>query len=84
MKVTPIEPLSITLSEEFRARSYQYNDNNDKVAGYALTGLRVDYDFGYGISANASVNNLFDKSYGYTNGYMEEGRNFWLGVEYRY
>ena len=46
---------------------------------------RADYDSGYGISANASVNNLFDKSYEYTtNGYMEEGRNFWLGVEYRY
>ncbi|HDS3819041.1 TonB-dependent receptor plug domain-containing protein [Morganella morganii] len=84
VKVTPIEPLSITLSEEFRAWSYQYNDSNEKVAGYALTDLRVDYDFGYGISANASVNNLFDKSYEYTNGYMEEGRNFWLGVEYRY
>lgn len=84
VKVSPIEPLTITLAEEFRAWSYQYNDSNDKVAGYALTDLRVDYDFGYGISANASVNNLFDKSYEYTNGYMEEGRNFWLGVEYRY
>ncbi|EMQ4857469.1 TonB-dependent receptor [Morganella morganii] len=84
VKVTPIEPLTITLSEEFRAWSYNRTDENNKVAGYALTGLRADYDFGYGISANASVNNLFDKSYEYTNGYMEEGRNFWLGVEYRY
>ncbi len=36
----------------------------------------LDYDFGQGISVNTSVNNLFDKSYEYTNGYIEEGRNY--------
>lgn len=80
----PAEPVRFTVMEE--AQSWRYNriDENDKLAGYTKTDLRLDYDFGHGISANASVNNLFDKSYEYTEGYMEDGRNYWLGVEYKF
>ncbi|MER1808313.1 TonB-dependent receptor, partial [Proteus mirabilis] len=48
------------------------------------TDLPLDYDVGYCISVNASINNLFDKSYQYTQGYIENGRNYWLGAEYNF
>lgn len=84
VKFTPYEPFSITVTEEARSWAFNYVDTDSKVRGFAKTDLRLDYDFGQGISVNTSANNLFDKSYEYTNGYIEEGRNYWLGIEYKY
>lgn len=84
MTFIPVEQVRFTIMEEAQGWTYNRIDENEKLAGYAKTDLRLDYDFGYGISANASVNNLFDKSYEYTQGYMEDGRNYWLGVEYKF
>lgn len=42
------------------------------------------YTLGHGFSVNASVNNLFDTQYAYSEGFIEEGRNFWAGVEYTF
>lgn len=84
VKFTPYEPFSITVTEEARSWAFNYVDDNSKVRGFAKTDLRLDYDLGQGVSVNTSVNNLFDKSYEYTNGYIEEGRNYWLGIEYKY
>ncbi len=39
---------------------------------------------GHGFSVNASVNNLFDTKYAYSEGFIEEGRNFWAGIEYTF
>jgi iron complex outermembrane receptor protein len=44
----------------------------------------ADYAIGHGFSVNASVNNLFDTRYYYSEGFIEEGRNFWAGVEYEF
>lgn len=84
VKFTPYEPLSLTVTEEARSWAFNYIDSNDKVRGFAKTDIRIDYDLGQGISVNTSINNLFDKSYQYTKGYIEEGRNYWLGIEYNY
>lgn len=84
VKFTPYEPFSITVTEEARSWAFNYVDDESKVRGFAKTDLRLDYDLGKGVSVNTSVNNLFDKSYEYTDGYIEEGRNYWLGIEYKY
>lgn len=84
VKFTPYQPISITITEEARSWAFNYVDSEDKVRGFAKTDLRVDYDLGHGLSVNSSINNLFDKSYEYTDGYIEEGRNYWLGIEYKY
>lgn len=55
-----------------------------KAPGFAITHLRADYAIGHGFSVNASVNNLFDTRYYYSEGFIEEGRNFWAGVEYKF
>ncbi|KAA9002550.1 TonB-dependent receptor [Affinibrenneria salicis] len=82
--VTPWRTLSITASEEARSSSYSSTDASQKAAGFAVTNLRADYEIGHGLSVNASVNNLFDKTYAYTEGFIEEGRNYWAGVEYKF
>ncbi len=80
----PVEQVRFTIMEEAQSWTYNRIDENDKLAGYTKTDLRLDYDVGYGISVNASINNLFDKSYQYTQGYIEDGRNYWLGAEYKF
>ncbi|ROP62895.1 iron complex outermembrane receptor protein [Enterobacter sp. BIGb0383] len=84
MTFKPWDPLSVTLSEEARSSSYSNTNGTQKAAGFALTHLRTDYRIGHGFSVNASVNNLFDTRYAYTEGFIEEGRNYWLGVEYKF
>lgn len=79
-----VDPLSITLSEEARSSSYSNSDGSQKAAGFAITHLRADYAIGHGFSVNASVNNLFDTRYVYSEGFIEEGRNYWAGIEYQF
>ena len=84
MTLKPWDPLSITLSEEARSSSYSNSDGSQKAAGFAITHLRADYTIGHGFSVNASVNNLFDTQYVYSEGFIEEGRNYWAGIEYQF
>ncbi|WP_431222509.1 TonB-dependent receptor domain-containing protein [Serratia sp. L9] len=81
---TPWTPLSLTLSEEARSSSYSNTDGSQRAAGFAVTNLRADYQIVKGLSVNASVNNLFDTAYAYSEGFVEQGRNFWTGIEYKY
>ena len=47
------EQVRFTIMEEAQGWTYNRIDENEKLAGYAKTDLRLDYDFGYGVSANA-------------------------------
>ncbi|EMM0377860.1 TonB-dependent receptor [Pluralibacter gergoviae] len=64
--------------------SYSDTDGTVKNRGFAIIRLRADYEVGHGFSVNASVNNLFDTRYYYSEGFIEEGRNVWTGVEYTF
>lgn len=81
---TPWQPLQLTLSEEARSSSYSNTDGSQRVAGFTVTNLRADYQILKNFSINASVNNLFDRVYAYSEGFIEEGRNFWTGIEYKF
>lgn len=84
LDIKPIEAIKITAMQELRASSYNYSDSDEKVAGFGKTDIRIEYKLAKGFTTNFAINNVFDKSYQFTNGYMEEGRNFWLGFEYKY
>lgn len=74
-KFTPDEAMQV---------SYSDTDGTVKNRGFAIIRLRADYEVGHGFSVNASVNNLFDTRYYYSEGFIEEGRNVWTGVEYTF
>ncbi|WP_235859139.1 TonB-dependent receptor plug domain-containing protein [[Pantoea] beijingensis] len=84
INVTPWKPLTLTISEEARSSTYSNSRGTQKAAGFATTHVRADYDVGYGLSLNASVHNLFDTVYYYSEGFIEEGRNYWAGIEYKF
>lgn len=50
----------------------------------AVTDLGVTVPVAKGFKAQAGVNNLLDRSYFYTAGYPEAGRNWYLNVRYQY
>lgn len=79
----PLDTLHVTLSEEARSSSDSDSNGSQIAPGFAVTNLRTDYTIGHGFSMNASVNNLFDTSYYYSEGFVEEGRSVWLGGEYK-
>jgi iron complex outermembrane receptor protein len=84
LKAQPTPALSFTVMQEARSWSHSNSNGRQKARGFAKTDIRSDYNVGGGFSVNASVNNVFDKDYAYTEGFIEEGRNYWLGVNYRY
>ncbi|MCW2481905.1 TonB-dependent receptor plug domain-containing protein [Candidatus Symbiopectobacterium sp. NZEC135] len=84
MTFKPWEPVSFTLSQEARSSAYNTSDAKQRASGFTVTNLRADYDVGRGVSVNASVNNLFDTEYAYNEGFIEQGRNFWAGIAYKF
>jgi len=51
---------------------------------YTIFGAKITQPFKEKWEAYLSVNNLFDKNYEPQSGYPAQGRNFWLGVSYKY
>lgn len=84
ISVKPLPELTLTLSEEARSASYSDSSGQQKAPGFALTHLRAEFELGHGFSVNASVNNLFDTQYYYSEGFIEEGRNYWTGIAYTF
>lgn len=84
VKLTPFDALDIVVSQEARSDSLSSSRGTQVASGFGVTGVRFDYRIWQGLSVNASVNNLFDRDYAYTEGFPEEGRNYWLGMEYSF
>lgn len=84
LNLTPWQGWRVSLSEEARAYSYSDSAGERRAAGFALTHLRLAYSPGYGLSFTTAVTNLFDKKYALTEGYLESGRQYWAGTEYRF
>jgi iron complex outermembrane receptor protein len=51
---------------------------------YATVDVGLIAPLSHGISVQAGVKNLLDRSYYYTAGYPEEGRNWYLNLRYRF
>lgn len=78
----PKNNLSLVIAEE--ARSSTFGSSNGKVtaAGFAITNLIGKYNITKSIELTAKINNIFDTEYYYTEGYPEEGLNYWVGFNY--
>lgn len=83
IKLALTDTLNFTIIEEVRGQSFSNSAGTQVAKGFAITGIKFDYDLLKGLKLSASVNNLFDKNYAYTEGFMEEGRNYWLGIDYK-
>ncbi len=64
--------------------SKRYTNDNRVAAGFTLVNAKLSYTLQKGVTLEAGVNNLFDRNYAYTEGFYEEGRNFFANMNYRF
>lgn len=64
--------------------SKRYTDNTRTAAGFGLANAKLSYTLQKDVTLEAGVNNMLDRNYAYTEGFYEEGRNFFANLNYRF
>lgn len=64
--------------------SKRYTDNTRVAAGFGLANAKLSYALQKDVTLEAGVNNMFDRNYAYTEGFYEEGRNFFAKLNYSF
>lgn len=78
------DALSVVASAEANSSRYTTSDGQRISAGFGIANLKGIYQFGQDWSAEAGINNLFDRNYTYVEGYPMEGRNLFANVTRRF
>ncbi|MBL0308279.1 MAG: TonB-dependent receptor [Bacteroidetes bacterium] len=73
----PVEQVKIITSVEYNSARYSTSYGTQS-RGFALVNLAVSSKIWKYIGLDAGVNNMLDKNYSLTEGYPEEGRNFYV------
>lgn len=71
-------PWSWVGSADVSSDRYTATDGSQKASGFAVFNLKGGYNFGNGLQLDASLQNLTDKEYAYSEGYPEAGRTLVL------
>ena len=79
----PIERIEITVSEEYNSERFSTSYGN-VAPEFALTNARLSGKISKYLYAECGVNNIFDKNYSLSEGYPEEGRNFFISLIFKY
>jgi hypothetical protein len=71
----------LALIPDFEYNSWRYSTSDGvEVAGFWLVNLHARIELSGGWEAGCGVRNIFDKDYELTEGYPEEGRNYYANV----
>jgi len=79
----PIEPLSMTFYFKYDSRTYSRSDNSKSLVPYWIMNYRADYRLGFG-QVYLDIQNLFDKTYYYIDGYDAPPLEWALGFNYKF
>lgn len=74
--------LTIGLYARYASRQFSRSDNSESVPAYLVTDLRAKYHFREDVQLFADVENLFNNSYFYGDGYPAPPRTWLLGLGY--
>ncbi len=75
----------LTLAPNVEYSSSRYSSSDGvKVDGFWLCNLDAHLALPKGFSLDAGVRNVLDENYEFNEGYPEEGRNYYVGVHYRF
>ena len=69
------DTLTLQVSEEAASRRYSNSSGSQIAAGYAITNIKATWLLLPQLELAASINNLFDRNYAYSEGFPEPGRN---------
>jgi iron complex outermembrane recepter protein len=79
----PMTRLLVVPSVEYNSSRYSTSDGT-KVDGFWLCNLDAQMDLPRGFGLSAGIRNLFDENYELSEGYPEEGRNYYLSARYEF
>ena len=72
--------LFLTLSGEYDSRRNNASDGTRVSPGFFVMNFQASYHFKSFITAEAGINNIFDRNYTIQEGYPEAGRNFYAAL----
>lgn len=76
--------LSVIGSAEYNSKRYT-NDSGTRLAtGFSMVNTKLSYTLQKDVTLEAGINNLLDRNYAYSEGFYEEGRNFFANLNYRF
>ncbi len=76
--------MNVIGSAEYNSKRYS-NDTGTRIAnGFSMVNAKLSYTLQKDVTLEAGVNNLLDRNYAYSEGYYEEGRNFFANMNYRF
>jgi iron complex outermembrane receptor protein len=78
------EPFSVLGSVEADSSRYSSTTGAQVAGGFGIANLKGIYRFNQSWSAEAGVNNLFDRNYELIEGYPMEGRNFFVNATFKF
>ncbi|CAL63548.1 TonB dependent receptor [Herminiimonas arsenicoxydans] len=76
--------LNVIANAEYNSRRYTNDTGTRVAAGFTLVNAKLSYALQKDVTLEAGVNNMFDRNYAYTEGFYEEGRNFFANLNYRF
>jgi iron complex outermembrane receptor protein len=79
-----IGPLTVLASVEADSRRYSSSTGSQIAGGFGIANMKGMYQFNQQWSAEAGVNNLFDRNYQLIEGYPMEGRNYFANVTWKF
>lgn len=77
-------PFTVLGSVEVNSKRYSSSNGVQQVGGFGVANLKGMYQFNQAWSAEAGVNNLFDRNYQLIEGYPIEGRNFFANATWKF
>ena len=83
VKYHPVKNLSLNLNGEFADKRYSTSYGVSSPAYYVLH-THLGYDFKNGLQMESGVNNILDRNYTLTEGYPEQGRNYYFSLLYQF
>jgi iron complex outermembrane receptor protein len=78
-----IKNLNFIFSAQFCSDRYSTSYGNIS-PGFDIYNLQLSYNFSKPLKLKLGVNNIFDNNYTISEGYPEEGRNYYLSMSYKF
>lgn len=83
MELNPVDRVTLVPNVEYNSARYSSSDGV-RVDGFWLWNLNAKIELPRGFALAAGVQNIFDENYELSEGYPEEGRNYYASVSCRF